>query len=110
MADPEFVPRWFTVTLPVYPPVPMVQASALSLATALASKLNLTDIHMSDERWEYRRPHATEGQPRGLIRVSVRENEIRIEHRFPATGLEQFERLVQQVTSSFAPPYAPHVV
>jgi|GEM_PF-4481568 len=106
----EFAPRNFTVTLPVYPPIPMIQSSALALATRLASKLSLTDIHMSDEVWEYKRPHATEGQPRGMVTVQVREGEIKIEHAFPATGLEQFERLVRQVLSSFHKPFAPSVV
>jgi hypothetical protein len=102
MSDsPNFSPRWFTVKLTVYPPIPMVDETAYGLAARLGGPLSLTDIHIGDELWEYRRPHKTAGQPRGLIRLLVEENEIRIEHQFPATGLEQFERLAQTVLNSF---------
>lgn len=99
----EIVPRWFTVELPVFPPIPMVQRGALALASSLGAKLSLTDIHMSDETWEYRQPAATERQPYGQIRVTVEESQIRIEHRYPATGLEQFERLIQTVVEALEP-------
>ena len=104
MPDPiQIVPRWFTVQLTVYPPIPLISANALELAKNLATKLSLTDIHMSDELWEYTHPAATEVQPYGRVRVTVEEDKIKIDHMFPATGLEHFERLIQTVIEAIEP-------
>jgi hypothetical protein len=101
MAGPVTTTRSFAIELSVFPAIPLLPAKALALAANLsAANVSLTDIHLSDESWDYRRPTASEGQPYGQIKVTVQEDKIRIEHRFPATGLEFFERLVQAVTGA----------
>ena len=54
----EFRPQRFSVSLVVYPSVAMIRQDALELAKNLGSHLELTDIHMTDETWEFRRPQA----------------------------------------------------
>jgi hypothetical protein len=103
----HFEARGFEMTVGFFPQIAMVRKNGLSLASNLAKYHELSDIHFSDERWEFKRPMASEGEPRGLIRVSVEESQITIRHRFPTTGLERFERLCEQVLDSFESPLTP---
>jgi len=96
---PEFSPQCFTVAFDVYPPIAMLRENALKLATDLAAHQDLSDIHMSDESWSFRRPQP-KGHARGQIELTVEDQEIAIEHRTPNGGLERFEILVGQVAES----------
>jgi hypothetical protein len=98
----DFVARSFSVTLPVQPNVPLVPAIGIALAKELSQKFPVPDIHISDERWEYKRPMVSEASPRGVVKIVVREDSIKIEHQHPATQLEPFENLVGQVLAAFA--------
>src|SRR5437867_3701996 len=107
---PEFTAQRFALSLHLYPPVAMVRENALELARHLSAHHELTDIHMSDETWEFRRPQSKQGQPRGMIRVQVESQEVTIEHRFPVSGLERFEILTDQVTTAIESVINPDIL
>lgn len=92
--QPDFLPQCFTVTCGVYPTIAMVKGDALLLAQKLSEHTELTDIHLADEQWEFRRPQPRQGNPRGQIQVKIREDEVTIEHQSPTGGLERFEGLI----------------
>ena len=87
--------RAFSITLTVFPPIAMARKTAIQLAEKLAEPLDLTDLHLGDEAWVFRRPQASQGAPQGLISVSIDETELTISHDFPTGQLEQFERLAE---------------
>lgn len=95
----DFLPQCYTLTLDVYPPVAMGKDNALKLATGLSNHLDLTDIHMADETWTFRRPQV-KGHSRGHIEVKVEDQEITIEHQSPSGGLERFEVLVEKTVEA----------
>src|SRR5260370_38926222 len=86
--DLSFSPQCFTLKLEVFPQAAMAKEKALKLATNLAMHQELTDIHMGDEAWVFRRPQA-KGHSRGHVEVKVEDQEITIEHQFPNAGLER---------------------
>ncbi len=104
-----FSPECFTLTLDVYPPIAIGRENALMLATDLAVHQDLTDIHMSDESWTFRRPQI-KGQSRGHIQVAVESQEISIEHQSPVGGLERFEILVDQTVEAIGHVIKPQMV
>jgi hypothetical protein len=104
-----FTSQCFTLQFDVYPPITMVRENALKLATSLGSHQELTDIHMSDESWTFRRPQA-KGHSRGQVEVSVEEQEVKIEQRTPAGALERFETLVEQTVSSVEAVFSPEAI
>ena len=94
----------------ILPPIPLIPAGAVGLASELTSRTPLTDIHVGDEIWTYTQKSQTEHEPRGLVRLQVKENEIEVIHRFPGTRLERFETLLRQVYESFKGTIAPQFV
>jgi hypothetical protein len=105
----DFSPQCFTVSFTVYPPTAMVRENALKLATDLATHQELTDIHMSDETWTFRRPQA-KGHARGQIEVRLEDQDVTIEHVSPNGGLERFEILVEQAVESIGAVIKPQVI
>src|ERR1700730_11008181 len=93
----------------MFPPIAMVRENALKLATSLAGHQDLTDIHMSDESWSFRRPQA-KGHARGHVEVVIRDQSATIENRQPTGGLERFEILVEQVVESVGNVLRPQAV
>jgi hypothetical protein len=75
---PDFAPQSFIVSFELFPQIAMIRENALRLAQQLASHHALTDIHMSDEAWEFKTPVPKQGEPRGLIRVKVDDEKIRL--------------------------------
>ncbi len=106
----EYTAEKFAVAIDIFPPVAMIRDNALQLAQALSQHHELTDIHMSDEKWEFRRPQAKQGQPRSAIEVTVENQEIRIEHQSPIGGLERFETLLNQVLDAIHTVIKPGVL
>jgi hypothetical protein len=77
--DQKFIPRSYNVKLVIFPPIAMVQQTALDLARELSEKqLSMTDIHMGQESWSFRRHQPSQGEPRGKIEVTVEQQEISI--------------------------------
>jgi hypothetical protein len=105
-----FTPRRFRVAVTILPPIPLVSTGAVDLARELTVRTPLTDIHVGDEVWTYTQKSQTEHEPRGLIRLQAKENEIEVLHRFPGTRLERFETLLGQVYESFKGSIAPQFV
>jgi len=96
----SLVPREFSVSLQVFPPIAMARKTALDLATSLSEHVELTDLHLGDEAWTFRRPQTSQVSPQGLISVTVEEYEIEIRHDFPTGQLEQFEHLTDLVINA----------
>lgn len=105
----KFSSQCFTLSFDVYPPITMVRENALKLATDLAAHQELTDIHMSDEAWSFRRPQA-KGHSRGQVEVAVQEQEITIEQRSPTGTLERFELLLDQTLASIGAVFSPEAI
>ncbi len=105
----KFSSQCFTLSFDVYPPITMVRENALKLAMDLAAHQELTDIHMSDESWTFRRPQA-KGHSRGRVEVNVQEQEVTIEQRAPTGALERFELLVDQSLASFGAVFTPEAI
>jgi hypothetical protein len=105
-----YKPQQYDVGLVVYPPIAMIRESAIELARGLASHLELTDIHMSDEAWTFRKPQVRQEEPRGFLQVQVEESEIEIIQRFPPTGLERFETHITHVVNSVEPVFQPQLL
>jgi hypothetical protein len=105
----EFSPECFTVAADVFPPVAMGRENALRLATNLAAHQDLSDIHMSDESWVFRRPQA-KGHARGHVEVTVSDQEITIEQRAPGGGLERFEILLEQAIDAIGAAIKPQAI
>lgn len=107
----EWVPQNYSVSIDLFPNIAMIRDNALKLATQLSDRnLELTDIHMSDEQWEFIRPQPKQGQTGARIRLSVQEQVVELEHTFPSAGLERFERLVDQVIESIEKVATPGVL
>jgi len=107
---PEFTPQNFTASFELYPLIAMVRENALHLAQSLSGHSEWTDIHMSDEEWVFTRRQPRQGQPGGAVKVTVKEDEVEIEHRFPTGALERFEILVDQVTDAVQQVAKPQVL
>ncbi len=108
--EDKFSPQSFEVTFDVYPLVAMIRENALELAQKLSAHHEWTDIHMSDESWEFTRRQPRQGQAGGAIKVKVGDQEVEIEHRFPTGGLERFEILVDQVIEAIEQVAAPQIL
>jgi hypothetical protein len=106
----EFTPQNFSVSFDVYPLIAMVRENALRLAQNLSAHNEWTDIHMSDEEWQFTRRQPKQGQPGGAIKVTVEEQEVEIGHRFPTGGLERFEILVDQIIDAVEQVARPQIL
>jgi hypothetical protein len=108
--DDKFTPLNFTVSFDVYPQVAMIRENALELAQKLSAHHEWTDIHMSDEAWEFTRRQPRQGHAGGAIKVAVGDQEVKIEHLFPNGGLERFEILVDQVIEAIEQVIGPQIL
>lgn len=106
----EFTPQNFTVGFDVYPLIAMIRENALRLAQNLSAHHELTDIHMSDESWQFTRPQPRQGRAGGAIQVVVEDQEVKIAHRYPNGGLERFEILVEQVIEAVEKVAEPQIL
>jgi hypothetical protein len=88
----------------------MIRENALELAQKLSAHHEWTDIHMSDESWEFTRRQPRQGQAGGAIKVTVGEQEVKIEHLYPNGGLERFEILVDQVIEAIEQVAEPQIL